>query len=81
MSEPYGRQERAQREAENRRPLGPDIDAEGRRMDGPRDDGPRPERYARSISPVAKGTARVRRTSEARRTAEGATSEARVGSA
>ena len=41
MSERYGRQEGAQREAEDRRPLGPDIDAEGRRMDGPRDDGPR----------------------------------------
>ena len=41
MSERYGRQEGAPREAENRRPLGPDIDAEGRRMDGPRDDGPR----------------------------------------
>ena len=40
MSERYGRQEGVRREAENRRPLGPDIDAEGRRMDGPREDGP-----------------------------------------
>src|SRR5215216_1884299 len=41
MSERYGRQEGAQRETGNRRPLGPDIDAEGRRMDDSRDDGPR----------------------------------------
>ena len=41
MSERYGRQEGAQRETETLRPLGPDIDAEGRRIDGPRDDGPR----------------------------------------
>src|SRR5215218_1439118 len=41
MSERYGRQEGAQRETGNHRPLGPDIDAEGRRMDGSRDDGPR----------------------------------------
>ena len=41
MSERYGRQEGARREVENRRPLGPDIDAEGRRMDGSRDDGPK----------------------------------------
>ena len=41
MSERYGSQEGAQRETENRRPLGPDIDAEGRWMDGPREDGPR----------------------------------------
>ena len=41
MSERYGRQEGVRREAENHRPLGPDIDAEGHRMDGPRDDGPR----------------------------------------
>src|SRR5215216_2315582 len=41
MSERYGRQEGAQRETGNHRPLGPDIDAEGRRKDGPRDDGPK----------------------------------------
>src|ERR687890_2228368 len=41
MSERYGRQEGVRREAENHRPLGPDIDAEGRRKDGSRDDGPR----------------------------------------
>src|SRR3712207_1111250 len=41
MSERYGRQEGMRREAENRRPLGPDIDAEGRLMDVPRDEGPR----------------------------------------
>ena len=42
MSERYGRQEGAQRKAENHRPLGPDIDIEGHRMDGTRGDGPRP---------------------------------------
>ena len=37
MSERYGREEDLRRrEAGERRPLGPDIDAEGRRMDGPR---------------------------------------------
>jgi hypothetical protein len=41
MSERYGRQEGVQRETGNHQPLGPDIDAEGRRMDGPREDGPR----------------------------------------
>ena len=41
MSERYGRQEGVRGAAENRRPLGPDIDAEGRRMDGSRDEGPR----------------------------------------
>ena len=41
MSERYGREEDLRRrEAGERRPLGPDIDAEGRRMDGPREDGP-----------------------------------------
>ena len=47
MSERYGRHEGAQREAENHRPLGPDIDAQGHRMDGTRDDGPRPVGAAR----------------------------------
>ena len=41
MSERYGRQEGVRREAENHRPLGPDIDAEGHRMNAPRDDGAR----------------------------------------
>ena len=42
MSERHDREERARREAEDRRPLGPDVDTEGRRMDQPRaNDGPR----------------------------------------
>ncbi len=49
MSERHDREERARREAEDRRPLGPDIDAEGRRMDEPRGgDGPRPVREVRA---------------------------------
>ena len=49
MSERYDREERARGEAEGRRRLGPDIDAEGRRMDEPQGgDGPRPTREVRA---------------------------------
>jgi hypothetical protein len=49
MSERYDREERARGEVEGHRPLGPDIDAEGRRMDDPRgNDGPRPAREVRA---------------------------------
>ena len=42
MSERYGREEDLRRrEAGERRPLGPNIDTEGRRMDGPRNNGSR----------------------------------------
>ena len=42
MSERYGSREEdlRRRETGERRPLGPDIDIDGRRMDAPRDDGP-----------------------------------------
>lgn len=43
MSERYGREERPRRETEERERLGPNIDAEGRRMDATRgSEGPRP---------------------------------------
>ena len=49
MSERYGREEERRRETEERQRLGPNIDAEGGRMNGPRgSDGPRPVKQART---------------------------------
>ena len=48
MSERYDREERSRGETEERQRLGPNIDAEGRRMDDPRgSDGPKPVKEVR----------------------------------
>ncbi len=77
MSEKYGREERSRRENEERERLGPNIDAEGRRMDNPRrNEGPRPagemraERESRGESREERGQQVTHRRGDGDRGAE-----------